>query len=87
MIENSRISLGYNLKYLAITIRDDWSIRDHLEKTANKAGIMANILSRLMVNKKGTTEKKRRLSKRFKFGTIVWCATMGGRSKFIPEGG
>lgn len=60
-IEDSRIVLGHSLKYLGITVRDDWSIKDHLEKTAIKAGIIANNLSRLMLNKKGPTEKKRRL--------------------------
>lgn len=49
------------MKYLGITVRDDWSIKDHLERTAAKAGIIRNKLGRIMINKKGPTEKKRRL--------------------------
>lgn len=61
VIEDRRIELKYSMKYLGMTIRDDWSIREHLEKTAIKAGIVVDKLGRILLNKKGPTEKKRRL--------------------------
>lgn len=60
-IENTRIQLGNNLNYLGIIVRDDWSIKDHLEKTVNKADIVVNKLGKLILNKKGPSERKRRL--------------------------
>lgn len=61
MIEDTRISIKHNMKYLGILVRDDWSIRDHLERIATKAEITVNKLNRLMVNMKGPSEKKRKL--------------------------
>lgn len=57
VIENTRIALKNNMKYLGL-IRGDWSIRDHLEKVALKAEIISIKMSRLMANKKGPSEKR-----------------------------
>lgn len=78
MIESTRIRLGYSMNYLGITVRDDWSIRDHLEKAVNKAEGIANNLSRLMVNKKSPSEMKRRLysivvNSVLLYGAPVWA--------------
>lgn len=52
-IENTKIMLRYNIKYLGLAIRDDWSIRDHLEKITLKVEIPINKLARLMISPDG----------------------------------
>lgn len=61
IIENVKAVLKHGMIYLGLAIRDAWSIRDHLEKIASKVEIITTNLNRLMVNKKGPSEKKRRL--------------------------
>lgn len=82
MIENSRIPLKYNMKYLGILVRDDWSIRDHFEKIIIKAELTSNKLMRLMLNKKGPSEKKRKLYQNVAnsvilYGAPVWAEEVG----------
>lgn len=60
-IEGQRIELQNKIKYLGLLIKDDWSFKDHLETVAKKAeGVMGKI-GRLMANKQGPSEKKRKL--------------------------
>lgn len=63
MIENTMISIGSSMNYLGIKLSDDWSIKNHIESAVSKAEIIANKLGKLMANKKGPREKKRRLPK------------------------
>lgn len=76
--------MNYNIKYLGLTIRDDWSVRDHLEKVAIKVEITINKLGRLMATKKGPSEKKRKLYKNITnsiilYGAAVWAKELNER--------
>lgn len=76
-IESTRITIGNNIKYLGMLVRDDWSIRDHLERIVIKTEITVTKLNRLMTNKKGPSERKRRLYQNIAnsimlYGAPVW---------------
>lgn len=78
MVESTRKKIGYNIKYLGLLLRDDWSLRDHLEKIAIKAEITVNKLNKLMANKKGPSESKRKLYQNVAnsvllYGAPVWA--------------
>lgn len=78
MIENTRIEIGSNIRYLGITVADDWSIKEHMSKTVNKVEIIVNKLGRIMTNKKGPSEKKRKLYQNvinsiLLYGAPVWA--------------
>lgn len=81
-IENTRIKLGNTINYLGITVRDDWSIKDHLERTVNKAESVVNKLSKLMLNKKGPSEKKRRLYQNITNSVLLYGAPVWVINKF-----
>lgn len=60
-IKDERITIKYSFRYLGLLIRDDWSFREHFDSVAIKAGWTITKLNRLMANKRGPLERKRRL--------------------------
>lgn len=63
-------------------VRDDWSIRDHLERIVIKTEITVTKLNRLMTNKKGPSKRKRRLylnvaNSIMLYGAPVWTEEVG----------
>lgn len=90
MIESTRISIGSSIKYLGMTVSDDWSINDHLEKTASRAEIIVNKLGKIIINKKGPTEKKRKLYQNvinsvLLYGAPVWAEEANERPKIANK--
>lgn len=78
VVEDTRIKVGVNINYLGIRVRDDWFIRDHMEEVVGRAERVADSLSRIMLNKKGPTEKKRKLYQNvvnsvLLYGAPVWA--------------
>lgn len=85
-VENTRVPLKVTMKYLGLTIQDDWPIRSHLERTALKAEVIMNKLGRLMANKKGPSERKRRLYKNVVNSVILYgCPSVGGRGERVSH--
>lgn len=60
-VEGKRVELQNSIKYLGLLIKDDWSFKNHLGQVARKAEGMMVRLGRFMANKKGPSEKKRKL--------------------------
>lgn len=89
-IEGQKVELRYNIKYLRLLIKDDWSFKEHLQNVAKKAeGIMGRI-GRLMVNKKGPSEKKRKLycnviNSIILYGAPIWEKEVRGNTKIVKS--
>lgn len=89
-IEGQRIEVKYKIKYLGLLIKDDWSFKDHLETVAKKAEGLMGRIGRLMANKKGPSEKKRKLycnviNSIVLYGAPIWAEDVKETSKIAKN--
>lgn len=60
-IDGTNIEAKHSLRYLGLQIDEKLTFREHLDKTADKAGNVVAALSRIMLNTSGPRYAKRRL--------------------------
>lgn len=74
LVGKDKVKVGKTLKYLEVTLNSSWRFDAHLNCVVEKAGKMANALSKLLPNVGGPRSARRRLYTQVVHSVLMYAA-------------